>query len=198
MLTLMRMGQKNNSCKTLTRYLTLYFSIFLFLFLYLIATMNYATKNRKTMRKKINTKNILTISHLLDDILFRYLSKAPCAPSTFAIVSSMFSSILPRENVHQRSSLHTHSMKSVLGISLYGIKCKDMLYKNFQKPSYLAEVDPTCVLRCKNGKSQNNISSYKCFANGHGQKAPKASPFQWYSFHVNKLFNGKYRDPNRY
>lgn len=55
---------------------------------------DYATKNKKTMRKKINTKNILIISHLLDDILFKYLSRAPCAPSTFANVSSMFSSIL--------------------------------------------------------------------------------------------------------
>ena len=56
--------------------------------------IDYATKNRKTIRKKINTKNILIINHLLDDMLFRYLSKAPCAPSTFATVSSMFSSIL--------------------------------------------------------------------------------------------------------
>lgn len=34
------------------------------------------------------------MSHLLDDMLFKYLSKAPCAPSTLASVSSMFSSIL--------------------------------------------------------------------------------------------------------
>lgn len=55
---------------------------------------DYATKNKKTMRKNINTKKILIISHLLDDMLFKYFNKAPCAPSTFANVSSMFSSIL--------------------------------------------------------------------------------------------------------
>ena len=57
---------------------------------------HYATKNRKTMRKNISTKKILIISHLFDDILFRYLSNAPCAPSTFDRVSSMFSSILQK------------------------------------------------------------------------------------------------------
>lgn len=56
--------------------------------------LHYATKNRKIIRKKINTKNILIISHLFDEMLLRYLSRAPCAPSTFASVSSMFSSIL--------------------------------------------------------------------------------------------------------
>lgn len=55
---------------------------------------NYATKNKKTIRKNIKTKKILIISHLLEDMLFRYFNKAPCAPSTFVKVSSMFSSIL--------------------------------------------------------------------------------------------------------
>ena len=68
---------------------------------------DYATKNRKTMRKKINTKNILIMSHLLDDMLFKYLSRAPCAPSTLANVSSMFSSILKRSrtNINYRVGL---------------------------------------------------------------------------------------------
>ena len=34
------------------------------------------------------------MSHLFDDIPFKYLISCPCAPSTFANVSSMFSSIL--------------------------------------------------------------------------------------------------------
>lgn len=41
-----------------------------------------------------NTKNILMMSQRLEEMLFRYLRSCPCAPSTFANVSSMFSSIL--------------------------------------------------------------------------------------------------------
>jgi hypothetical protein len=46
----------------------------------------YATENKKTKRKNINTKKILIIGRLLEDMLFKYFNKAPCAPSTFANV----------------------------------------------------------------------------------------------------------------
>ena len=70
------------------------FSSFLLSFPITSLFSDYATKNRKTIRKNISTKKILIINHLFEDMLFRYLSKAPCAPSTFARESSIFSSIL--------------------------------------------------------------------------------------------------------
>lgn len=57
-------------------------------------TKLYATKKMKTIRKNTKMANILIISHLFDDIRLRFLSKALCAPSTFASDSSMLSSIL--------------------------------------------------------------------------------------------------------
>ena len=42
------------------------------------------------------------IKHMiLEDMLFRYFNKAPCAPSTFASVSSIFSSILQIKYLYQ-------------------------------------------------------------------------------------------------
>jgi hypothetical protein len=55
---------------------------------------SYATKTTNTSRNTTNTKKILMMSHRLEEMLFRYLRSCPCAPSTFAKVSSMFSSIL--------------------------------------------------------------------------------------------------------
>jgi len=88
----------------------------------------YATKNKKTIRKNINTKKILIISHLLEDMLFRYFNKAPCAPSTFASVSSMFSSILP---IKQPLSTPTMSL--------------DIKTRNKQKSVHLINNQRTCA-----------------------------------------------------
>lgn len=71
------------------------------LFSFLSHRNDYATKNKKTVRKNISTKKIFIINHLLEDMLFRYFNKAPCAPSTFANVSSMFSSILKIKYLYQ-------------------------------------------------------------------------------------------------
>lgn len=72
---------------------------FLIFFILYILVYVYATKNKKIMRKTTSTKKIFNISQRLDDILLRYLTNWLCAPSTFASVSSIFSSILPETAV---------------------------------------------------------------------------------------------------
>jgi hypothetical protein len=54
----------------------------------------YATKKMNNTRKNIKMANIFIISHLFDDIWLRCLKSELRAPSTFAIDSSMLSSIL--------------------------------------------------------------------------------------------------------
>lgn len=65
-------------------------------------SQSYATKNKKIMRNRINTKNILIMSHRFDDMLLKYLISCPCAPSTLESVSSMLSSILQPQDGYNK------------------------------------------------------------------------------------------------
>jgi len=110
---------------------------------------NYATKNKKTMRKNINTKKILIISHLLEDMLFKYFNKAPCAPSTFARVSSMFSSILQIKyfcQPHQCLSWPIWKQKSSKGLN-YTFGPRVLVYsRNWSCPFKTEQNYPSIII----------------------------------------------------